>query len=396
MNEPFKLIGKDSLRLSSEQAFFTNLSLNTDNLSKALLPFTDVICQRIEATYKSPAKISLSSINAMFKSQLSDFMQFDDIGIKFWHSDSKSDIFAIMNTRLARSLLIRLLATSLIDDSHGLLFSSTEKGIFSFMVARLLFDLKNSFPEKMPDLKLIGIYHRQDEAINDAAIGGFGLLNFSLSFAADVYTISFVIPRIIFNKTKPYFNQKYLLDRSGHLVRPLIFRLRILNIAQLALDSLDFGDLILFDKARQSWSEQGLAGPLHGIWNDLAISGQLHSEKGCYQFVLNNSDTFKQLEGVHMEEIQFNGHNQMPTNLNKSPVELAKNIRVPLSIEISRLPMTLKELCHLKEGQIIDLNRKIDDPLELVVEGKVIGYCQPIQIDSRLGIRILSMNNNDN
>ena len=47
--------------------------------------------------------------------------------------------------------------------------------------------------------------------------------------------------------------------------------------------------------------------------------------------------------------------------------------------------MTLKEICNLREGEIIDLHRKIDDPLEMRVEDRVIGFCQPIQIDSRSG-----------
>ena len=53
--------------------------------------------------------------------------------------------------------------------------------------------------------------------------------------------------------------------------------------------------------------------------------------------------------------------------------------------------MSIKEICALQRGQIIDLKRKLDDPLEMVVEGRVIGLCMPVQIDGRLGIRILEM-----
>ena len=97
-----------------------------------------------------------------------------------------------------------------------------------------------------------------------------------------------------------------------------------------------------------------------------------------------------------MEELAINheGDNEKvstPVNHQSQLANLAKNIRVPLSIELSRIPMTLKEICAIKEGEIIDLHRKIDDPLELVVEGKVIGYCQPVQIEGRLGIRVLEV-----
>jgi flagellar motor switch protein FliN len=68
-----------------------------------------------------------------------------------------------------------------------------------------------------------------------------------------------------------------------------------------------------------------------------------------------------------------------------------ENMRVNIGIEIGRLPMTLKEICTLKEGQILDLHRSIDEPLEMVVEDKTIGYCQPVNIEGKLGIRIIKM-----
>ena len=74
---------------------------------------------------------------------------------------------------------------------------------------------------------------------------------------------------------------------------------------------------------------------------------------------------------------------------------ITDTMRVPMNIEISRIPMTLREVAQLKPGQIIDTHRKIGDPLEIVIENKVIGYCTPIQIDGRLGIKILNMNDDD-
>ena len=67
-----------------------------------------------------------------------------------------------MESRLARTFLARLLASSLIDDSPHLLFSSTEKGIFNFILARLLGEIKKSLQERMPSLKILGIFHAVD------------------------------------------------------------------------------------------------------------------------------------------------------------------------------------------------------------------------------------------
>jgi flagellar motor switch/type III secretory pathway protein FliN len=396
MSEPcYKFVGENSPCFQSSQVFFNNLNLDYHVIKESLAPIIEIICHRIESTYKSPSKIDYVGLTYLLKKRISDYMQLDDICIKLWHTESATDIFLTLGTRLARTLLIRLLATSLIDDAHPSLFSSTEKGIFSFIVARLLFDLKNALCEKMPTLKLTGIYHCQDKAFSDASIDRFGVISCSLTFGASIYPIMIFVHPKLFNTIKTQKNTlTNLFDRCGHLKRSLIFRLNTLNVSLNTISVMSFGDLIIFDHCRQEMINKALRGPIHATWQDLAILGKLDVAHGVYRFLVDGGG-FQQIEGNIMEELEISHPaNSEAIDLdlktkNKKLAELAKNIRVSLSIELSRLPMTLKELCDIREGEIIDLHRKIEDPLEMVVENKIIGYCQPVQIDGRLGIRIL-------
>jgi flagellar motor switch protein FliN len=394
-----KLIGIDAPHLKSDQVFFNNLNLDVEWFKLGLQPITEKICHRIEFTYKSPAKISFLNATISVKNKLIHCMQFDDICLKFWHIDSGLDIFLTLSARLARTLLIRLLASSLIDESNSLPFSATEKGIFSFIVARLLFDLKNTLVDKMPSVKLTGIYHYHDEAIADADILDFGSYNFSFSFAADIYPITIAIPKKFFKdftiKT-PHHNQ--MLARAGHLRRPLIFCLRTLRFFRQALISLRTGDLIIFDNEEVKLAEQSLCGVIESRWGDFCLRGEIKAQDGKLIFVLGNT-MCSLMEDNYMEELEISSamdadlHEIEEKKRTEKLADLAKNIRVALSIEVSRLPMTLKEIIQLREGEIIDLHRKIDDHLAMVIENKVIGYCQPVQIDSRLGIRITKLIN---
>lgn len=393
---PLKLIGDEAPRFSRDQVFFHNLSLDVDIIKETLLPVIDMICRRIEHTYKSPVKISYVGAHAFAKEKLLDCMQFDDIVLKCFHVKTSLDLFLIMNARCARALLIRLLATSLIDDSNAHPFSSTEKGIFSFITARLLFDLKNTMGEKIPDVKLIGIYQRHDETISPLTINGFGVHNFSFTFAADTYPITVVVPKDLFTTLPKIKTPMHFLARGGHVKRSLIFRLNSLSLSQAALASLRFGDLILFDHSELSLNHESLCGPIKAYWDRIALVGEMHSQDRGVMFSLSKKE-FHDVEVYNMErlEIAYNNTRELDHDAceksHDNISDLATNLRVTLSVEIARLPMTLKELCQLREGEIIDLHRKIDDPLELVVENKVIGYCQPVQIDGRLGIRVLKL-----
>jgi len=392
-----KFIGEDALKLKSDQVFFNNLNLDLASLKNNFDPITEKICHRIEFTYKSPAKISYLNATISAKNRIVNCMQFDDICLKFWHIDSGLDIFLTLSARLARTLLIRLLASSMIDESNSLPFSATEKGIFSFIIARLLFDLKNTLVDKMPSVKLVGIYHYHDEAIADADIIGFGSYNFSFTFAADIYPITIALPKQFFkNFSVKDPDESHLLSRGGHIKKPFILFLHLLKLYPKTLVSLMQGDLILFDRTECRLINGSLHGPIHACWGDFAFKGNLSDDIGNLFLTLSHvmcSLMEDDMEEVETSSVSHNDFHDATREKTEKVSDLAKNIRVALSIEVSRLPMTLKEVMQLREGEIIDLHRKIDDHLAMVVENKVIGYCQPVQIDNRLGIRITKLVN---
>ena len=392
--QPYNLLS-DNLNISKEHVFFANLNLNAKAIEAILMPYIDLVGQRIAFTYKSHAKISFNGINGLVKRKLCDWLQFDDVCIKLVHVATGLDVFITISAQLARTLLIRLLATTLVDDAHGVFFSSTEKGIFSFILARLLLDLKRTLGDAMPDVKLIGVYHCQDESVSETEIANYGAINFSLAFVHDFYPVSLALPVDIFHAITPIDRKFDLVRRCGHLPGVMTFALAALNMTKSTVANLSFGDLIVFDRAKLKLTNGQLGGFLLGIWRGIGIFGTLQHNGTYYVFSPNLSHDFARIEDIKMEDLEIAGVNDdASTQIDRSQGKLAgvaKNIRVPLSIELARISFTLKELCQIREGEIIDLHRKIDDPLDMVIEGKIIGHCQPVQIDGRLGIRVLSI-----
>lgn len=399
---PYSLVHDDTAIITTDQVLFANLNLDTHVVNEKLSPYMELVGQRITLTYKSPAKISFQGLSGIYKIKLSDWLQFDDVCIKFLHVATGVDVLVSLSTQIARSLLIRLLSTTLVDDTHGVLFSSTEKGIFAFIIARLMVDLKHTLGAAMPDLKLLGVYHCQDESLNDTAITNYGVFNFSFAFAHDHYPVSIALPMSMFNAVKPRDTEADLVRRCGHIKRYMHFFVAKLRMNQAILAQLSFGDLIIFDRSPIHLENRLLAGPLQGRWHDICVNGTLKHHDTRYVFSLDHGAEFKSIEDTIMEELEITSTSLTNTlelsenTSNHKLADLAKSIRVPLSIELSRIPLTLKELCQIREGEIIDLHRKIDDPLDMVVEGKVIGQCQPVQIDGRLGIRVLNIDGDKN
>lgn len=70
---------------------------------------------------------------------------------------------------------------------------------------------------------------------------------------------------------------------------------------------------------------------------------------------------------------------------------LTESVTVSLVIELCRKPMTLSQIGELKKGQVIELAQTSSDPVELVVNGKSIGQGELVEIEGKIGVKVLSL-----
>lgn len=70
---------------------------------------------------------------------------------------------------------------------------------------------------------------------------------------------------------------------------------------------------------------------------------------------------------------------------------ILENLTIPLTIELSRKRLSLGELGALKDGAIIELNKRPGDLVELIVSGKTIGKGELVNIEGELGVRVVSL-----
>lgn len=63
-------------------------------------------------------------------------------------------------------------------------------------------------------------------------------------------------------------------------------------------------------------------------------------------------------------------------------------VRVELSVEIGRTRMSLGEALALGPGSVIALDRMADQPVDLLVNGKLVARGEVVVIDSEYGLRV--------
>ena len=68
--------------------------------------------------------------------------------------------------------------------------------------------------------------------------------------------------------------------------------------------------------------------------------------------------------------------------------DVLQNIPVTLSVEVGRSSLKIKDLMHLTQGSVIELDRAAGEPLDLLVNNTVVAQGEIVMVNERLGIRL--------
>lgn len=72
-------------------------------------------------------------------------------------------------------------------------------------------------------------------------------------------------------------------------------------------------------------------------------------------------------------------------------LDLLMDVSVTLSVEIGRSRMPIKELLGLNQGSVIELQRDINDPLDLMVNGTLIARGEVVESNGKFGLRLIDV-----
>lgn len=120
------------------------------------------------------------------------------------------------------------------------------------------------------------------------------------------------------------------------------------------------------------------------------IMDEAFSVSGNSKDVSEASDEASQK--VDISEVQFP---EVDSAFQGKPVEtgLFADLPVKVSVELGRSTISLKEIFELTEGSIIELDRLVGEPLDLVVNGQIVAKGEVVAIDNNFGLRIKSIVN---
>jgi len=105
-------------------------------------------------------------------------------------------------------------------------------------------------------------------------------------------------------------------------------------------------------------------------------------------------DEFPDLSNVKMEETM--AHPAEFQQLSGSPggqstsrsIDILMDVKMPIAIELGRTEMPISEILSLGPGSVVELDKLAGEPVDLLVNGKIVARGEVVVVDENFGVRI--------
>ena len=120
---------------------------------------------------------------------------------------------------------------------------------------------------------------------------------------------------------------------------------------------------------------------------EMVIDNQVW-EQPSYQ---SEPSTIRKHQQYAVQPVQF--ANLQETSINKTHQNIGLIMDVPLdvSVELGKTRKTIHDILELHQGAIIQLDKMAGEPVDLLVNGKLIAKGEVVVIDESYGIRITAI-----
>jgi flagellar motor switch protein FliN/FliY len=89
-----------------------------------------------------------------------------------------------------------------------------------------------------------------------------------------------------------------------------------------------------------------------------------------------------------IQPVQFAQLKPSASLVEQDNLELILDVPLQVSVELGRAKKTIKEILELGPGAVIELDRLAGEPVDMIVNGKLVAKCEVVVINETFGIRI--------
>ena len=109
--------------------------------------------------------------------------------------------------------------------------------------------------------------------------------------------------------------------------------------------------------------------------------------------VKHNNQTAPEAEAppLEVQSAQFQALDSTPTGEGDSKMEMLLDLTLPVSIELGRTHMLIRDILDLQRGSVVEFEKLASEPVDILINGKKMAEGEVVVIEKHFGIRITNL-----
>jgi flagellar motor switch protein FliN/FliY len=264
----------------------------------------------------------------------------------------------------------------------------------------IIADIKNHFNTDGSDLLIISPH--DGAVISDLVTGGEGTIPGNAISEKELQAISEVLKQMI-NSAAKSLPASLMAKVDYSLPRIILDNLRnVLNSSLLAETYFRISYRIIIEGLLDSTIEQimlaaaakGLAEIFQGLEKP-AAADPVSAGASQIPTILTMPDIpgYAQLQHASGPKAQIQPARFSPLYAGQpvpqtDNLELIMDVSLQVSIELGKTRKTIKEILDMGPGSIIELDRLAGEPVDMIINGKLVAKCEVVVINETFGVRV--------
>ncbi|MCB0377407.1 MAG: flagellar motor switch protein FliN [Bdellovibrionales bacterium] len=102
----------------------------------------------------------------------------------------------------------------------------------------------------------------------------------------------------------------------------------------------------------------------------------------------DSAENLDDLLNVEAPEIEEVARKNDPEGTQGNNLDLILDIPLKVTVELGRTKMVVSELLNLGQGSVIELNKLAGEPMEILVNDKLVARGEAVVVNEKFGVRL--------
>lgn len=94
---------------------------------------------------------------------------------------------------------------------------------------------------------------------------------------------------------------------------------------------------------------------------------------------------------VRVTPVEFGALDEGTTSGPLGTMELLLDVRVRLSVQLGRAQLSIRDVLALGPGSVVELDKPSNEPVDILVNDRLIAHGEVVVVDENFGIRVLDI-----